>query len=53
MGICADLVILIEGSEFAFKRCVYLWCIQCHIVDTTLDAREINTTFDGKFGTLD
>ena len=27
----ADLVILIEGSEFAFKRCVYLRCSQCHV----------------------
>ena len=28
--ICADLVLLIEGSEFAFKSCILPWCIQCH-----------------------
>ena len=29
---CADLVPLIEGSEFAFKSCIDLWCLQCHLV---------------------
>ena len=27
----ADLVLFIEGSEFAIKSCVYLRCIQCHV----------------------
>ena len=26
-----DLILLIEDSKFAFKSCVYLWCIQCHV----------------------
>ena len=29
-AVLADLVLIIEGSEFAFKSCVYLRCIQCH-----------------------
>ena len=29
------LVLLIEGSEFAFDGCVYLWSIQCHLVDNS------------------
>ena len=28
---CPDLVFLIEGSEFVFKRCVYLWCIRHNV----------------------
>ena len=33
--------------------CVYLRCIQCHlVVDMTLDAPKINATFEGQFGTL-
>ena len=35
---CSDLVLLIEGSEFAFKSCVHLRCIQCHVNKMTLDA---------------
>ena len=26
-----DLVLIIEGSEFALKSCVYLWSIQSHV----------------------
>ena len=26
-----ELVLLIEGSEFALKSCVYLWSIQSHV----------------------
>ena len=26
------IVLLIEGCKFAFKSCVYLRCIQCHIL---------------------
>ena len=48
----SDLVLLIEGSEFAFKICVYLRCIPCHLIDMTLDAPKKNSTFVGKFGTL-
>ena len=33
-----DFVLLIESSEFAFKSRVILRCIQCHLVDMTLDA---------------
>ena len=40
------------SSEFVFKSCVYLRCIQCHLVDMTLDAPKINATFEGKFRTL-
>ena len=40
-------------SEFAFKSCVYLRCIQCHLVDKILDAPKIYATFKGKFGTDD
>ena len=38
----ADLVLLIGGSEFAFKKFGPLRCIQCHGVDVTLDAPETN-----------
>ena len=48
----SDLVLLIEGSKFDFKSCVSLRCIQCYLVDMTLDALEINTNFEGKFETL-
>ena len=47
-----DLVLLIEGAKFAFRSCLYLRCIQCHLVDMTLDAPKKYTTFEGKFGTL-
>ena len=47
-----NLVLLIESSEFAFKSCVCLRCIQCRLVDVTLDAPKINATFEGKFGTF-
>ena len=26
-----DLDLIVEGSEFALKSCVYLWCMQCHV----------------------
>ena len=48
----ADLISLIEGSEFAVKRCVYLRCIQCHIKMMTLDAPKMKATFEGICGTL-
>ena len=51
-ALSSDLVLLIEGSQFAFRRCVYLRCIQCHLVHKTLDAPKINATFEGKFRTL-
>ena len=38
------LVILIAGSEFASKSCIYLH-------DLTLDEPKINTTFGAQFGT--
>ena len=47
-----DVVLLMEGSEFDFRSCVYHHCIQSHLVDMTLDAPKINTIFEGKFGTL-
>ena len=40
------------GFRISFKSCVYLWCIQCQVNEMTLDAPKINTTFEGKFGTL-
>ena len=30
----ASRVLLIEG----FESCVFLWCIQCHLIDMTMDA---------------
>ena len=44
--------IFIDGAQFAFKSCIYIRCIQCHLVDMTLDAPKINTTFEGEFETL-
>ena len=49
---CADLVLLIEGSEFAFKNCVSLRCIQGHVNYMILDAPQIHISFEDKFGTL-
>ena len=40
-----DLVLLIEGSEFVFKSCAYLGCIQCHLVEMTLDALKFKHNF--------
>ena len=51
-GTSADLLLVIEASEFAFKSCVCLRCIRCRLVDMTFDALKINPTFVGKFGTL-
>ena len=48
----AGLVLSIEGSEFAFKSCIYLRCIQCHLVDIMSDSPKINTPFEDKFGAL-
>ena len=39
---CTDLVLLIEGSEFAFKNCVSLRCIQGHVNYMILDAPKTN-----------
>ena len=41
-----DLFLLIEGSKMAFKRCVFLRCIQCHLVDVTLNTQKTNTTLE-------
>ena len=48
----SDVVLLIEGSGFAFKSCVYLRCNQCHLVDMTMDATKMKATSEGKVGTL-
>ena len=37
-----ELIQLIEVSETTFKSCVYLRCIQCHLVDMTLNAPMTN-----------
>ena len=29
-----------QGYKFTFKSCLQLWCIQCHIFDTILDATQ-------------
>ena len=47
------IVLLIEGCKFAFKSCVYLRCMQCNVVENTLDAPEINANIEGNVGTLD
>ena len=47
-----DLILLIEGSQFAFKYCPYFWYVQCHRIDMTLDAQKISAMFEGKCGTL-
>ena len=39
------LVLLNDGSKFALKGCVHFWCIQCHLVNITLNAQKINKTF--------
>ena len=46
------LVLSVEVSELAFKSSVHLQCIQYHLVDMTLHAPKLNTTFEGNFGTL-
>ena len=51
-GIWTALVLLIEGSEFLFKNCAYLRCIQCDLVYMPLYAPKIDATFEGEFGTL-
>ena len=33
-----DQVLVIKGSELGSKRCIHLFCIQCLLVDITLDA---------------
>ena len=38
----ACLVLLIGGSQFAFISYVFLRCIQCHLVDMTLDTPKMN-----------
>ena len=48
-----DLVILIEGSDFAFKTWVHLWCIHYHLVDMILIAPTKNTAYECKSSTLD
>ena len=45
----ADLILLIQGSEFAFKGCAFKLAL-CHQVDMTW---KINGTFESKFKTLD
>ena len=39
-----DLVLLIEGSEFAFKSCVVFGAFQfqCNVNEMTIDAPKIN-----------
>ena len=50
-----DLVLLIGGSEFAFKSCVVFGAFQfqCNVNEMTIDAPKINGLFKGKFGTFD
>ena len=36
-----EFVLLTEGSEFDFKSCIYLRCIQCHVSLMTLDAPKV------------
>ena len=50
--LCSDLVLLNEGSKHAVKSCLLLWRIQRLVSQMTMDAPKINTTFEGKFGTL-
>ena len=47
-----DLVLFIPGFRISHKKLLFPRCIQCHLVDMTLDAPKKNATFDGKFGTL-
>ena len=40
---CPYLIILIGVSKFSLKSCVYLRCIQCHLVDNIFNSSNINT----------
>ena len=41
-SVLSNLILLIDGSKFTFKSCIYLWCVQCHLVGLTLDTPKMD-----------